>query len=89
MALEDKEDRMRRLEIEREKKKRFIEDLKKQIHQKKEIDYLRNQEEIRLQQNNNNLLIDEQNRVKREQAMKEFHRLNLQQQIEDDRERKR
>ena len=29
MALEDKEDRMRRLELEREKKKRFIEDLKK------------------------------------------------------------
>ena len=76
-AWENNQSELDQIAEERRKKNNFIKDLKNQINKKREIEFLKREEEFQIDQETPNVLIDDGFRRDQREAMKEYYKNNL------------
>ena len=85
---ENNQSELNRVAEEKRKKNNFIKDLKNQINKKREIEFLKREEEYQIDKETPNVLIDDGFRYNQREAMKEYYKNNLINQIIEKEEEK-
>lgn len=84
----DRTSQIMREEEERKKKEYFLQDLKKQIKEKREIDLQKNQEQFEQDRANKNLLIDDEAANWRDQMRKQHYQQVIRDQLKEHQDQK-